>query len=189
MSPNPHRNRGPQGPVSRLASLITGFAVVLLGGSSIAQTTGEPFINDYTIDTFGSGQPSCFSHCVSQNSTMVLDVSTAPGNFVMFVIADCACAAGSACWLTNSCAPAIPLSACGSTTNQSIDLDLGCNTFILLAPATFGNATVTVAIPNLSILPCSMNWSTQAVVFDTCGLGGPPFGPFVLTQAFDLVIG
>jgi hypothetical protein len=52
-----------------------------------------------------------------------------------------------------------------------------------------GIASVTITIPPLSTLPCTMApLSTQAVVLDPCGVGGPPAGPgpFVLTQGYSI---
>ncbi|HLQ37629.1 MAG TPA: hypothetical protein VK348_07500, partial [Planctomycetota bacterium] len=77
--------------------------------------------------------------------------------------------------------------ACGSTTNQSFDIQLGCvsSSSLVLANAA-GSATLTLNIPNLGPAPpCSIGpLTTQAVVIDPCGLGVTGFpGPFVLTQA------
>jgi hypothetical protein len=51
---------------------------------------------------------------------------------------------------------------------------------------------MTINVPLLSpgTVPCTAlsSFSTQAVVLDLCGVGGPPVGPgpFVLTQAYDV---
>jgi hypothetical protein len=156
-----------------------------------AQVTGVPGINDYTINApVCAGSPSCTTCCFQTPVALNCNVSTTPGNLVVVIWSFCPCFAGFACGPINACVPPIPNTACGSTTNQSLDLQLGCvmTTFVGVAN-TAGIAPVTLNIPNLGpALPCSIGpLSTQAVVLDPCGLGVAAFpGPFVATQAYDV---
>lgn len=166
-------------------------SLLLSAALATAQTTGVPGINDYTINGSAcSGSPSCTTCCFATPASLNCSVSTAPGNFVIIVWSFCPCSAGFVCGPPNACLPPIPLSACGSTSNQSFDMMLGCVMTTFWASAnTAGVASFTLNIPNLGpAAPCSIGpLSTQALVLDTCGLGTPLFpGPFVLTQAYDV---
>jgi hypothetical protein len=160
---------------------------------AVAQTTGVPGINHYTIMGGGAicnGSPSCTTCCFFTPVTLACNVSTAPGNLVVILWSFCPCTAGFLCGPINACVPAIPNTACTSTTNQSFDLALGCvmTTFVGVANTT-GNATVNISFPTLGpAAPCSIGpLGTQAVVLDPCGLGVTIFpGPFVATQAYDV---
>jgi hypothetical protein len=161
-----------------------------------AQTTGVVGRNDYTINGLTSGSTSCTSLCFPSPATLVLSVTTTPGNPVIVVWNACPCRPCVSPWLPNACVPAIPPAAsppCSSTTNQSLDMLIAAPCPILfsafLLTNTAGVASLTLTIPPLSTLPCTMPpISTQAVVIDPCGTGGPPPGPgpFVLTQGYSV---
>lgn len=168
--------------LASLASAALGFA----------QTTGVIGINDYTINSAGSGTTSCTTQCYNTPVALNLNVSTAPGNFVIFVWSFCPCFGGFVCGGANACLPAIPFTACGSTTNQSLDLQLGCATVLLgtFVANAAGNASTLLPIPTLSLPPCSFPMSTQALILDLCGAGLPILpGPWVLTQSYDVQFG
>lgn len=161
----------------------------LLTASIVAQTTGVPGINDLDVNGFGGGTTSCTSICYPNgNVTLNYSASVPVGAFVMVFFTFCPC---SPCQLpgpTNSCAPAIPLTACGPS-NQSFDMSLNAACGPLLAlPMALNSAGVlglSVTIPPFTGFPCSNAVLTaQAVVIDPCGQGlfAAP-GPFVFTQA------
>jgi hypothetical protein len=157
---------------------------------ALAQTTGVVGINDYTINGVGSGSTSCTAVCHATPVNLSLDVSTAPNNIVVYVLSFCPCFGGFVCGGPNPCLPAIPFSACGATSNQSFDLQLGCVTQILgIAVAnTAGNANLPLPLPFVGPAPaCSIPTATQAIILDVCGVGLPFLpGPFVLSQSYDL---
>jgi hypothetical protein len=167
------------------------LAITATTALALGQTTGVTGINDYTINGSAcSGSPSCTSCCFSTPVTLNCNVATAPGNAAIFFWSFCPCTAGFICGPVNSCVPAIPSTACGSTTNQSFDVLLGCVNFTVIAFSnTAGIANLTLNIPNLGPAPpCSIGpLATQVVVIDTCGLGVTGFpGPFVLTQGYSV---
>ncbi|MGE3171631.1 MAG: hypothetical protein AB7O97_03335 [Planctomycetota bacterium] len=180
-------------PAARLLPVV--FAVT---AGLAAQTTGVPGINDYTLNGLTSGSQSCTQLCFPSPVTLTMSVQTVPGAFVVILWTSCPCRGCVAPWPPNACAPAIPLGtlpAC-SATNQSLDIffNTGCATVFsttLVANAA-GVASLTVSVPLIAAgtVPCTplTSLSTQAVVFDLCGVGGPPIGPgpFVLTQAYDV---
>ena len=180
------------------ASLRFLTAALLLTGSLLAQVTGVPGKNDYTINGSTSGSQSCNTLCLPSPVVMNLSVNTVPGNLVIIVFTDCPCRGCSIPWPSNTCSPALPLGfipPC-NTTNQSIDFFPipGCNivwSATLVADAA-GNANISVAVPPIlaGTVPCTLNTtlSTQAVIFDPCGLGDAPLGagPFVLSQAYSV---
>ena len=157
---------------------------------AIAQTTGVPGINDYTISGSLSGSASCTTLCFATPANLNLNVSTAPGNLVIFAWSFCPCFGGFVCGGPNACFPTIPTTACGSSTNQSLDLQLGCvlTTFSAVANAT-GNASMLLPIPSIGPLPpCSFPMASQALILDPCGVGLSILpGPFVLSQAYDVL--
>jgi hypothetical protein len=168
------------------------FAALATMALGLAQTTGVPGINDYTINGVGSGSTSCTTQCFNTPVNLSLDVSTAPGNFVIYVWSFCPCFGGFVCGGPNACLPAIPFSACGSTTNQSLDLQLGCvlTTFGPVQANTAGLANLVLPFPTLSLPPCSFPMATQAVILDLCGAGISILpGPFVFSQSYNVLFG
>jgi hypothetical protein len=167
------------------------LACIATTALALGQTTGVPGINDYTINGSAcSGSPSCTSCCFQTPVALNCSVSAPNGSIVIVVWSFCPCLAGFSCGPPNACTPAIPSTACGSTTNQSLDLVLGCvMTPFVGVGNTAGLASVVVNIPNMGpAAPCSIGpLSTQAVVFNPCGFGASPFfGPFVFTQAYSV---
>lgn len=168
--------------------------LVLLGTATVglAQTTGVIGINDYTINSSTSGATSCTTQCYTTPVSLSLDVSTAPGNFVIYIWSFCPCSAGFVCGGPNACLPGIPFTACGATTNQSLDLQLGC-VITFFGPAmanSAGIANFVLPIPTLSLPPCSFPLATQALILDVCGVGLPILpGPWVLSQSYDVLFG
>ena len=158
-----------------------------------AQTTGVPGMNDYTINSLGSGSTSCTSLCFPNgNVTLALNISAPVGSVCVAVFNFCPC---TTCWLPappNACVPVIPPTACGGS-NQSADINLtaacGVALSLVMVTNTAGTIGATLTIPPLPGPPCGViSLSTQAVVIDPCGVGVPPpfGGPFVLTQAYTL---
>ncbi len=176
-----------------------GFALALAcAGSAVAQVTGVPGINDYTLNGLVSGSQSCTSLCFPSPTTLTMAVNTTPGAPVIVYWTTCPCRGCSVPWPPNACAPGIPLGflpGC-TATNQSIDFFPAAGCAVVFSATLIANAagiaSLTVTVPLLSggTVPCSPNvrLSTQAVVLDLCGVGGPPVGPgpFVLTQAYDV---
>ena len=175
---------------TRLASLlIASFAI----SPALAQTTGVVGINDYTINSLGSGGTSCVSLCFPNGNVTLNLALTAPlGTIAIAFFNFCPCLSCQLPGPSNACLPPIPNTACGLT-NQSFDMDLSppCGipvNFTMLASSA-GFYSASVAIPPLPGTPCSgvYQLSTQAIVFNTCGLGvyAVP-GPFVLSQSYTL---
>jgi hypothetical protein len=161
-----------------------------------AQTTGVAGRNDYTINGSTPGSTSCPLLCFPSPATLNLWVTTVPGNPVIVIWNGCPCRPCVTPWPPNGCVPPIPPATfppCSSTTNQSIDMLIAAPCPILFSAFLLANsaglASMTLTIPLLSTPPCTMPpISTQAVVIDPCGVGGPPAGPgpFVLTQAYSV---
>jgi hypothetical protein len=172
-----------------MLALRTALASFAMTTFALAQTTGVPGINDYTVNGLTSGSMSCTTQCNATPVNLNLAVSTVPGNIVIFAFSFCPCFSGFACAGPNACLPAIPTTACGASTNQSLDIQLGCVTTFFAGVAGTAGATMTLSIPSLgAIPPCSVQLATQAIVIDTCGVGLSFLpGPFVLTQAYDLL--
>src|SRR5688572_6944751 len=173
--------------------LSSALAVSLAAAAAVAQVTGVPGTNDYTINGLGSGGTSCVPLCFPNGGvTLNLAVSAPLGAIAIAFFNFCPCQTCQLPGPTNACAPPIPLTACGATTNQSLDLDLsppcGLPISFTMLVNTAGVYSASVAIPPLPGLPCSVaTLSTQAIVFSTCGLGLTAVpGPFVLTQSFTL---
>jgi len=173
-----------------MRALRTSLVSLTLAVPVLAQTAGVVGINDYTINSLGSLSTSCTTQCYATPINLGLNVSTAPGNFVMFLWSFCPCFGGFVCGAPNPCLPSIPFTACGSTTNQSLDLQLGCvlMTFGPVQANTAGNASLILPIPLLGLSPCSFPLATQAVILDLCGVGLPILpGPFVFSQSYDVL--
>ena len=174
---------------------VAAVLALALGSTLTAQVTGVPFMNDYTLNGLTSGSQSCTPLCFPSPVTLTMTVTTPPGAFVVVFWMNCPCNGCALPWPPNACTPAIPngIGAC-ATTNQSIDLNLVCTVIFnpVMTANSAGFASMTISVPLLSpgIVPCTAfsTFSTQAVVLDLCGVGGPPVGPgpFVLTQAYDV---
>lgn len=187
----------PRHPLRIARSLLVVLTVLLMALTARAQVTGVAGINDYTINGSIPGSTSCNNICLPPPVTVVMQVSTVPNTAVFFIWNPCPCRACVTPWTLNSCLPVIPLATippCSGTTNQSLDMLLSPNCPIiwsgLAISSAAGIATISIPIPPLTTLPCAgPRFSTQAVVVNTCGTGGPPAGPgpFVLTQAYNLV--
>jgi hypothetical protein len=161
----------------------------LCTASIAAQTTGVPGINDLDVNGFGAGSTSCASTCYPNGGvTLNYSASVPAGAFVLVFFTFCPCSPCQLSGPTNTCAPAIPLTACGPS-NQSLDMSLNAACGPLLSlPMSINSAGVlglSINVPNFTGLPCTNAVLTaQAVVLDPCGLGlfAAP-GPFVFTQA------
>ena len=167
----------------------------LLAAPLFAQVTGVAGINDYTINGLVPGSTSCTPLCVPGPTTLTLAVSAAPNSAACIVFNTCPCTPCAFPWPPNACVPPIPPALsppCSGATNQSIDMMLGGNCLIVFSAFVFTNsagvASLTLAVPGFTTGPCSAVFSTQAVVFDLCGGGGPPVGPgpFVTTQGYSI---
>lgn len=168
------------------------LAVLLTAGAAIAQTTGVPGLNDLTVNLMGSGSTSCSPFCFpGGNVTIALDLSAPPGASGFLLLSFCRCLPCQLNAPTNTCAPAIPLTACGGS-NQSLDLDMslpcGIAAVVPFAVTTAGTLQLLVPIPTIVGFPCTTPLSVQAVVVDPCGLGlfAMP-GPYVLSQSYTLL--
>ncbi len=169
------------------------LSTALLATAALAQTTGVPGINDYTVNGLGSGATSCSSMCFPNGGvTLNLAVSAPAGSVVLVLFNFCPCTTCSIPAPTNSCLPSIPLTACGGS-NQSLDMSMvaacGIAFTAVMTTNTAGTLSMPLTIPPIAGVPCaSAVLSTQAVVLNTCGLGlvGVP-GPFVMTQSFTLL--
>jgi hypothetical protein len=154
----------------------------LLATNASAGVTGVPGINDYTINTAcASGSMSCTPCNYVSPLTMNFDVSTAPGAPVVFAFTFCPCSPDFVFLPPVSCA--LPFTSFGTTSNQSIDLTLGCViTFVSAAAAATGVASVSFPVPTLS---APITLGTQAAVV---GLPCAVPSAFVMTQAYSLTI-
>ena len=79
------------------------LGLTIAAAPALAQTTGVPGINDYTINTFTSGSQSCTQLCIPTPATITMSVNTTPGAFVIIYWTDCPCRGCSirrpaACW-------------------------------------------------------------------------------------------
>lgn len=182
-----------------LSNLVRSLALLVVTAPLTAQVTGVFGINDYTVNGVAPGSQSCTPVCIPTPGLITMNVDTVPGAFVVVVFTDCPCRGCSIPWGPNACTPAIPngvIPQC-ATTNQSIDFFPipGCGIIwsgTAVANAA-GQATIVLSVPLIgtATVPCAVNqlFSTQAIVFDPCGVGGVPIGPgpFVLTQAYDVL--
>ena len=175
---------------ARLSTLLVASLAI---APTLAQTTGVVGINDYTINSLGSGGTSCVPLCFPNGNVVLnLAVSAPLGTIAIAFFNLCPCLPCQLPGPSNACVPPIPATACGLS-NQSFDMDLsppcGLTFSVTLVASSAGVYAGTVAIPPLPGVPCSGSFqlSTQAIVFNGCGLGvfAVP-GPFVLTQAFTI---
>ena len=176
--------------------LAIGLALGALSAPSGAQTTGVPFINDYTVAGVAPGSTSCTPVPIPGGGPVPFTVTaTAPG-LPVFIFASISAVPGVVCPCTPCTVPAflspcpIPFTACpfgGALSNQSLDLPLGMSFCALLSvggvtlpdPTGIGGV-FTAPIP----LPPGIMFSTQAIILDP-GCATPTFG-VVFTQAYDV---
>ncbi len=177
-------------------SLAIGLVLGVLSAPAAAQTTGTPFINDYTVGGIASGSTSCTPVPIPGGGLVPFTVTaTAPG-LPVFIFASISAVPGAVCACTPCTIPAlpspcpIPFTACGIAgvlSNQSVDLPIGLPFCTLLtvagvtvpSPAGLGGV-FTAPLP----LPPGLMFSTQAVIVDPfCAT--PSFG-VVITQAYDV---
>lgn len=186
-----------------MRSNIVAFVIggVLLATVCGAQTTGIPGLNNFTMTCAGcgtGGYVSCFgagnfggpggvsgsTSCtplyfdVAAGGTFTLMVTTLPGATVQFFYNSCPC---SLCNVPLSPICGLPLTSCGFTTNQSVDLNLGCGVTLLGSGSvnTAGFFGLSITVPPLPPSTC-ITLSIQAAIF-----GGPACsGPVIVTQAY-----
>lgn len=160
---------------------LTATAIAALGALAPGQTTGVPFLNDYTVAGAASGSTSCTVVPIPGGGPTVFTVTCSPtAVLAVLVFSPCPCAPGFLCVAPTPCAipaTACPLAAGGpGTTNQSLDLLLPCG---LLPPlVVFPVAGVATAVLPL---PPGLVFGTQAAVVDPACPA--PLGA-MLTQAY-----
>lgn len=166
------------------------LTVLVFAAAAAAQgTTGVVGVNDFTINGFVSGSTSCTPVSLVCPTTISFAVSCAPFAPVAIYLSPCPCFADWACLGSTTCP--IPMTACGNTQNQSVDLNLTCAPTELafgFADA-LGNFSLAVSVPpSLCGLGASFSFAAQAVVLD--GACFNPVMPFhlLLTQAYDVTI-
>ena len=172
------------------------LGLALASAPAAAQTTGVPFINDYTVGGVASGSTSCTPVSIPGGGLAVpfTVTASAPG-LPVFLFASVSLVPGAVCLcvpctlgVAPSPCPIPTFSACPAPTNQSIDLVLGAPFCALLTrpgvtgpdPAGGPGGVFTALIP----LPPSLIFSTQAIVVDPL-CATPAFG-VVFTQAYDV---
>lgn len=169
-------------------------AFLLTAAAAVAQTTGVPGMNDLTVNSLGSGSTSCTTLCFPNGGlTLNLNVSAPPGAFAIALFGLCPCTTCTLPGPTNSCFPTIPNTACGASTNQSLDIDMtaACGivaSFVMVNSTGTLGTSMSLNIPAFTGLPCTnATLSVQAAVIDPCGMGllGVT-GPFVMTQSYTL---
>jgi hypothetical protein len=162
----------------------------LLAGAAVAQTTGVPGTNDLEVNGLGGGQASCVNLCFPNgNVALSYTVNGPVGAFVLIAFNFCPCSPCSLSGPANACVPSLPFTACGATTNQSLDLDTNaaCGPLLLLVPTvtSAGTLALNINIPPIPGPPCTnVALSAQAVIFDPCGNGlNGLAGAFLVSQA------
>lgn len=153
-----------------MRTTITTLAFLALAPLGLAQVTGVPGLNDYTINGQGSGSTSCTKVDLPSLGTniLILSVSGPPNTPVILAFSACPCSPG---FFNLGLAACTPPSAI-----QSIDLNLFWP-LITLDFWTDGFGNLTLVVP----CPPNVTFATQAAVFDvTC--------PWLwrLTQAYDV---
>lgn len=177
---------------------------LLLASTASAQVTGVCGVNDLTISGFGSGSTSCTPTPPMGGAPVTLTATAGPTAFMtIFVIDFCPCVPCTvALPPALVCVKPIPFSACGGTTNQSLDIPLfTCPVAppLLFAvpnvpggpPCADGTAPATSATlplgPIPAGLPAGFVASTQALILDpvcsTIFFGNHA----LLTQAYDII--
>jgi hypothetical protein len=187
------------------STLVTVLVGALLATALFGQTTGIPFMNDYTITCVGcgsatstcwssgmggglggvSGSTSCtpLNFNLAAGGTFTFTVTCTPGAQVFIYTNPCLC---SPCWLPLGPICGIPFTACGATTNQSVDLNVGCGLNLLFTGFASGTGvfSVTVTVPALPPMTC-LQLATQAAITGSISCAGP----VVVSQAYDIFVG
>lgn len=147
--------------------------VALLSSPSLAQTTGIPGINDFTVNGFVSGSTSC-TLVVQVGQPITFNINTVPGALSVIVLNTCPCAAGLL--------PLAPIGCQGALLNQSIDLDIFGWTGALCLTLQFPGTANTAGNFGFTMPPCPnpFRFSAQGVILI------PGCAPFVMTQAYDI---
>ena len=177
--------------MKHLAYALAGAALALLTQTAGAQqgTTGVPWVNNFCIGPAGFGGTSCIPYANTGGGPDTLTVECAqPGLPVFFFWSGPnPCSASSLCLPASTAA--IPFTACGGATNQSIDI-------LPNAQPPFTCTSTTVAsLPGVGIctlpvnLPPGITFSMQAVILDP--VNGVPLGNgglrILMTQAFQVI--
>jgi hypothetical protein len=170
------------------------LSVLVFATAAAAQgTTGVVGINDLTL---GDGSVVCTSgstSCTPCNFVcppiLSFDVSCAPFAPVAIYLSPCPCFADWACLGSTTCP--VPMTACGNTQNQSVDLNLTCSVYELAFGYANGLGLSSVVIPvppGLCGSGLTITFAVQAVVLDfACFSTTLPFH-LLLTQAYDVTI-
>ncbi len=167
-----------------LSRIVAPFAVLLaltLAPAAHAQgTTGVPGFNDLTISGMFSGSSSCTPlPPFAAGTFQPFEVSTAPNVPVTFLFTlspNCVCNPCNIPFPNQSSCPVPPNASC-PTTNQSLDLVLGCG---IVAVTVVSDASG-IAFINVLMPPPGFLFGSQAVALHPCAT--PPF-PFLLTQSY-----
>ncbi|HKB16566.1 MAG TPA: hypothetical protein VKF62_10900, partial [Planctomycetota bacterium] len=120
--------------------LLIGLALsAALASPASAQTTGVCGANDLLVNGALPGSTSCVPSGPWGSLPITLSVDGSPAAVAtLFVISTCPCSAGASCRLPSptTCPGFIPFTACGATTNQSLDILCvpGCVCLFLAAP-------------------------------------------------------
>ncbi len=170
------------------ALALAGAMLLLLALPSRAQTTGAFCANDYTINGLVPGSTSCPPPLVFPGGPSRFTVITRnPGVPVILLVSLVTpCCPGLICLPPSGCP--IPFTACGGTTNQSLDicpnlLQFPCGVTVPDPATGCGICNVVIAIPP------GINFTTQAVILDPApplGRCGVPGFDFLLTQAYEV---
>ena len=162
-------------------------ALLLASVSTTAQTTGRFGFNNYCVGPFFTNSTSCTNITFPGGASTALEVnSRVPGLPVfIFVSLTNPCSAGALCFPFTTCG-SIPFTACGGTTNMSLDIIPGAFPPFVSTSTLGGGGTGLTFIP--VTLPPGITFSTQAVIIDpVCGV--PAFGPslnLLFTQAYNV---
>jgi hypothetical protein len=176
----------------RLLALVLSLGAVT--APAAAQTTGVPFINDYTVAGVASGSTSCTPVPIPGGGVVPFTVTASAPGLPVFLFATISTTPGVACLCKPCTIPAspspcaIPFTTCGfggALSNQSVDLPLTVPFCLLLTipgvTVPSGTGGVFTTSP---LLPPGLVFSTQAIVVDP-GCASASFG-VVITQAYDV---
>ncbi|MCI0587741.1 MAG: hypothetical protein L0323_12945 [Planctomycetes bacterium] len=175
-------------------------ALAALASPSTSQTTGVCGANDLLVNGAVPGSTSCVPSGPWGSTPITLSVDGSPAAVAtIFVISTCPCFAGALCRLASptTCPGVIPFTACGATTNQSLDVicGAGCVCLFLIAPnlaapacpTGVGRTTATLPLgPIPPSVPPGFVVSVQAAVFEVPPLCASPTWGVVKTQAYDI---
>lgn len=166
--------------LARFAATVALATTTLISSAEAQGTTGVPGLNDYTIAGMFSGSSSCgFLPGFPGGSVQPHTISTTPNTQVAWLFTlspNCLCRPCFFPFPNQGACPPPPNTAC-PTTNQSLDIVLGCGIIAVSGISdAAGFATLNVTMP-----PPGFAYGTQAVAFQSCAT--PPF-PFLLTQAY-----